>query len=180
MLNFCHTAKSKPTLRFHTSTNRKLEYAKKYYVEHREKILRYQRQYVQMIPENWEHRLEYMRQYRKLNPERVKTWNAKSRQNNKEFELERGILLRHLEKKTVMDHYSNGTGKCACCGTDRSLCLDHIKPILRSKNGAKKTDYRKIIKDNFPEGYQVLCFDCNNSKGRYDKCKLIHFSSQFQ
>ena len=150
------------------------EKPREYYTNHREKIIRYQYQYVRMIPENWERRLEYLRQYRKLNPDKVLMWNAKSRQNNKEFELERGILLRHLQKKTVMDHYSNGTGKCVCCGVDRNLTLDHIKPILRSKNAWKKTDYRKIIKDNFPKGYQVLCFDCNNSKGRFDKCKLIH------
>ena len=27
-----------------------------------------------------------------------------------------------------------------------------------------------IIKNNFPEGFKILCHNCNNAKGFYGKC----------
>ena len=27
-----------------------------------------------------------------------------------------------------------------------------------------------LIKNNFPEGYQILCYNCNTVKARYGQC----------
>ncbi len=61
---------------------------------------------------------------------------------------------------------------CNCCGeTGRSfLVIDHVnndgyKDL--AKAGYKRTGnvlYRYIIDNNFPDKYQVLCWNCNSSK----------------
>lgn len=71
-------------------------------------------------------------------------------------------------KKTLMDHYGN---ICACCGETNPLflTLDHM-----NNDGAKHRKllsnsteiYRWLIKENYPEGYQVLCFNCNCGRAR--------------
>jgi hypothetical protein len=69
---------------------------------------------------------------------------------------------RGLEVKTqVMTAYG---GKCACCSENLLLLLniDHINGRTDELKGA--TLYRWLIKNNFPENFQVLCFNCNVSK----------------
>lgn len=75
---------------------------------------------------------------------------------------------RRLMKKCVIEHYGN---KCACCGESNIafLQIDHI-----AENG---NEHRRAIgrssgigfytwlkKNNFPEGFQVLCCNCNLGK----------------
>jgi predicted restriction endonuclease len=71
----------------------------------------------------------------------------------------------------VLAHYG---GKCACCGESvpEFLAIDHI-------NGGG-CQHRKEIpggnvcawlkKNNYPEGFQVLCHNCNMAKGFYGHC----------
>ena len=71
----------------------------------------------------------------------------------------------------IYAHYSKGDVKCACCGENdpRFLNVEHI-------NGrASKTDigvrlYYRLKRENFPEGYQILCYNCNIAKGIYGQC----------
>ncbi len=64
----------------------------------------------------------------------------------------------------TLQHYSNGLMKCACCGEsqERFLTLDHI-----NNNGHedKKRYGRSVLdilkKKGYPEGFQVLCYNCN-------------------
>jgi hypothetical protein len=66
---------------------------------------------------------------------------------------------------------------CKCCGEERVefLSIDHIngggnqhrKEITGFKQG---NIYRWLKKNNFPEGFQVLCFNCNMSIGFYGYC----------
>jgi len=69
-------------------------------------------------------------------------------------------------------------GKCSCCGEValEFLTIDHINnngAEDRRQNG-KKTGgklYRWLIKNNFPkEEYQLLCYNCNCSKGFFGYC----------
>ena len=84
---------------------------------------------------------------------------------------------RREELKTlVFDVY--GGAACKCCGeTQRAfLCIDHIhggglkhlKSIGR-KAGAGSF-YNWLKKNNFPSGFQVLCFNCNMAKHTQGKC----------
>jgi hypothetical protein len=51
--------------------------------------------------------------------------------------------------------------KCACCGTDATLELDHIIP--KAKGGK-----------NTPRNLQLLCKRCNHSKLTGDTCQIDH------
>lgn len=73
----------------------------------------------------------------------------------------------------VLLHYG---ATCKCCGdtTQEFLALDHIngggnkhrKEIGKYGNHI----YQWIIKNNFPEGFRVLCHNCNMSLGFYGYC----------
>ena len=79
-------------------------------------------------------------------------------------------------KKLVIDKYSNGTGCCVKCGFNdsRALQIDHInndgaeerKKLFGSRLDAGIRFYYYLKRNNFPEGYQVLCANCNIIKLR--------------
>lgn len=86
-------------------------------------------------------------------------------------ERDGSVVAQRLRRLRVLDHYGHA---CACCHvTDKEfLTVDHIN------NDGK--EHRKAIKDlninqwlvrhNFPEGFQLLCYNCNLAKGRYGYC----------
>jgi hypothetical protein len=88
-----------------------------------------------------------------------------------------------IYKEKVLEHYSHGTFSCNCCGTSIKdfLVIDHI-----AGNGNKKFGhsgrrsgvglYKYLIRNKFPEGYQVLCQNCNKLKGNEPTfyCKVHH------
>jgi len=102
---------------------------------------------------------EYHRKYRLKNCEKRKEYN---RQNNFEKKI---LILRHYSK--------TNPPSCECCGElhIEFLTIDHI-----NGNGAKHRlkigphINRWLIKNNFPPGYRVLCFNCNCSLGHCGYC----------
>lgn len=81
-------------------------------------------------------------------------------------------------REEVMEHYGR---RCVCCGEtqDVFLTIDHIKPLgdkgRRQKLG--HTDiYRFLSKANFPEGFRVLCYNCNCGRTRTQdgECPHVH------
>lgn len=74
-------------------------------------------------------------------------------------------------KLEVLSHYSFGTPRCEYCGeTDiRCLCIDHIdgggsqhhREIGVGRGGAF---YLWLKRNNYPDGFQVLCANCNLRK----------------
>lgn len=60
-------------------------------------------------------------------------------------------------------HYGGNPPKCARCGYSdiRSLCIDHIKGGGNKERRGHGRFERILVKKNFPEGYQVLCANCN-------------------
>lgn len=85
--------------------------------------------------------------------------NARRKQINK---AERDKL-----KIDVLDAYG---GKCACCGEAEPifLTIDHIKGGgTKHRNSITKNSiglYRWLRQNNYPKGFQVLCFNCNRGK----------------
>jgi hypothetical protein len=72
---------------------------------------------------------------------------------------------RSKRKKRVIDHYG---GKCACCGESdiRFLTIDHMSmsgSAHRMSIGMKSGVHFHwwLEKNGLPDGYQVLCFNCN-------------------
>lgn len=76
-------------------------------------------------------------------------------------------------KKETLAHYG---GVCSCCKENRYefLCIDHINGggnIHRKKIGDGGTSFYGWLKKNdYPVGFQVLCHNCNMSKGSYGYC----------
>jgi hypothetical protein len=81
---------------------------------------------------------------------------------------------RALLKYEVLSHYSGEQPKCIRCNfTDiRALSLDHIfndgaeerRRISKNTNSKVSSGsgfYQWVIKNNFPNRYQVLCMNCN-------------------
>jgi hypothetical protein len=79
-------------------------------------------------------------------------------------------------KTEVLSHYSNGTMHCMNPDCEvpggakdfYSLCVDHINGGGKKHAEDLKKDgiqfYRWLKKNNLPEGFQTLCFNCNNRK----------------
>lgn len=107
-----------------------------------------------------EEKIQYQRIYRK---NLGLKWKEKYGKKQQERFLRKKIL--------VMSHYSPKL-TCLCCGENelKFLSIDHI-----NNDGAKHKKENKnlkggnpmyywIIKNNFPEGFQVLCMNCNFGK----------------
>lgn len=80
-------------------------------------------------------------------------------------------------KISLVAHYSNNTNRCACCGEPdiRFLTIDHINGNgnkHRKSSGCRTGSifYRWLIKAGMPDGYQVLCYNCNNARAWYGTC----------
>jgi len=84
--------------------------------------------------------------------------------------------LRAELKAEVLSHYSKGTMICACCGETepRFLSLDHIhgggNKHRREVNARGIGLYRLLRKQGYPDGFQVLCMNCNFAKSAYSTC----------
>ena len=112
---------------------------------------------------------------------RVK-YHAKNR--SKIIAQDRNQRLRR--KAEVLTHYGNGVLACVCCGIDTLdfLTLDHVdangadhRKDLKGEHGGKATGwfiYRWLMDNNYPEGYQTLCYNCNVGKHRTKLNKCPH------
>lgn len=102
--------------------------------------------------------LEYQKSYRKDNPEKVKLFRRK-----KNLKIKLKVLI----------HYGGNPPRCACCGEGiiQFLSIDHINEdgTKHRKKFIGKLSYW-IVKNNFPKGYQILCFNCNCAKGFFGYC----------
>lgn len=62
-------------------------------------------------------------------------------------------------------------GKCACCGEAEPtfLEIDHAQGggSEHYRNVNAYTAYRQIIKDGFPDRFQLLCCNCNRGRARH-------------
>lgn len=160
-------------------TKEKKQYLKEYYQKNKEKHLEECKKRYQ---ENREERLIWHKENYKNNIEKYKKQSHKYYLNHKEERMKKSdeyykthkeqVHKRNKERSKevrlkVLTHYGNG--KCACVGCGYSifdaLDLDHI-----NNNGAENrpkygyswgTFWRSLVKNNYPEGYQTLCRNCN-------------------
>lgn len=89
----------------------------------------------------------------------------------------KGRLHRAALRLEVLKHYSCGKLICACCGEFEYdfLSLDHVdgggtkqRKEIKRKCGAPFFHWLK--QNNFPSGFQVLCYNCNLAKGFVGSC----------
>lgn len=119
----------------------------------------------------------YLQKYRKDRPEQCAGYESardpekRKAQHRKSHHKRRDEILpknreRLLKRRIrVLAHYSNGSMKCAC-GESRlyALAIDHIDDKNRKgpDGGSKLCQW--LEKNGFPNGFQVLCHNCNSLK----------------
>jgi 5-methylcytosine-specific restriction endonuclease McrA len=91
-------------------------------------------------------------------------WKA-YKENEKNFQRSRRFDIRLL----IFNVYGR---KCVCCGEEilEFLTIDHINPSDKKSNLSGYRLYKQLAKENFPDGYQTLCYNCNTAKGLYGLC----------
>jgi len=92
----------------------------------------------------------------------------------KEMSKVRNLTWYHKVKKEVLNYYSNGKMACDCCGENHYefLSIDHIDGggnKHRKKMGISNM-CSWLKHNNYPTGYKVLCFNCNQAKSIYGIC----------
>ncbi len=85
--------------------------------------------------------------------------------------------LRRMRRK-VLVYYSADPPYCNCCGEAeyKFLSLDHIN----GRQGKPRPSdlARWLVQNNYPSGFQVLCYNCNCAKGYWGHCP--HLSQQIE
>ena len=118
--------------------------------------------------ESKEHLRESKRRYHQDNRDkiiaRVNEWVMKNPEKRRRNALEYYYRL----QVAAMEAY--GGYRCACCGEDEPLflTLDHVNDD-GSKHRAQigKVNIYRWLRDNgYPEGFQVLCMNCNHGRMR--------------
>lgn len=99
---------------------------------------------------------------------RSKEYRALNKARLSERQKELALQL----KRTVFQAY--GGPICSCCGEKEFffLSMDHIEGggNKHRKSIGRARIYRWLKAQNYPSGFQVLCFNCNLAKGFYGHC----------
>lgn len=113
------------------------------------------------------------KRYRERHPGRKLASGRKYRQNNLEKSREASRNVDFAMKESAINMYSNGTQMCAQPGCGQCdidvLVIDHIhndgnvQRETRHPMGGS-TLYRWLRQHDYPEGFQVLCCNCNLKK----------------
>jgi hypothetical protein len=124
-------------------------------------------------------RKSILKKYRVYDKKRMATkewkdYHKKYYENNKEYFKEYMAGVHIEEKRKVFEHYGN---KCVLCGQDNKdfLTIDHINGGGNEhRKEVGSNIYYWLVKNDFPEGFRVLCYNCNciaikNNKGRLKK-----------
>lgn len=99
---------------------------------------------------------ERMRRRRKLFANRIREIDSNRRLRN---------------RLNVLIHYGGVTPRCQCCGesTVAFLTIDHVNgggtKHLESLKGSQGL-MRWLSKNNYPDGYRVLCYNCNCGRAK--------------
>ncbi|MBA3240596.1 MAG: hypothetical protein H0T60_05145 [Acidobacteria bacterium] len=142
-----------------------------WYEKNRERIKEKKRAWEEA---NAEHVQEYARSYKEANRERNNA-NSLARYY---ADQERAKAAQRRHKRNLRNRVIEAYGSvCACCRESRLefLAIDHIngggnqhRKVLKISSGSDF--YRYLIKQGFPQGYQVLCHNCNMALGCYGYC----------
>lgn len=113
-------------------------------------------------------------------PDGCKSWcrscqaeySSKRRPEYRERKNESARVSRAALRIQVLRHYSADDPYCACCGEDalEFLSVDHIDGGGTQHKKKVRHVYKWIRDNDFPEGFRVLCHNCNQSLGAYGYC----------
>lgn len=141
----------------------KVEYNKMYSATHREELNKKSKIYYFANKENYR---RIRKQWRAANKEVVTETKRKSYLKNRLNILNSQREYGKTIKNRVMAHYGNGESKCVSCGFSdiNALSIDHVNgngSSHRKEVGSGGRFYHWLIRNNYPLGFQVLCYNCN-------------------
>lgn len=161
--------KAKKTLQQWREKNK--EHLAEYYEKNKDKMKTYSK--------NWRNNPENKLRIKNLNSSPQYLAKQKEHRDN----LQMQVFLAYSKR-----HSNNNIPCCRCCGQThvKFLAVDHIagKKQMDSEPELVKLGYnskfkstglkRWIVKNNFPDGFQILCHNCNLAKGfsKDNKCPL--------
>ena len=109
------------------------------------------------VQEHQEQQKEYKRKY-----------YLEHRERNKLRNREYSVRYHHRQKIEVLSHYSNSDIPCCLvCGEGRIACLsiDHIHGGgYQHRKSLMGNFYSWLKRQEYPEGYQTLCMNCQAIK----------------
>ena len=127
--------------------------------------------YLASKKKDYEKHKPHIREYHRRNYQEHKEGCISAARNryklNKILYDNKNIQHRRRIKMAVLTHYGNDNLACVRCGFDdiRALSIDHIngggrlhKREMGIKTGTEM--YRWLKKNDYPDGYQTLCFNC--------------------
>ncbi len=107
----------------------------------------------------------YQQQHSKVVNATGNAWKKANRDKVNAYRRQYGVRL----KQEILSHYGGGRAACVSCGFDDIVCLSidhvngggtrHIKTL-----GGGSFLYRWLKKNDFPQGYQTLCMNCQWKK----------------
>ena len=120
---------------------------------------------------------EYHKLYREEHKEELNTYCRdyyhEHKEERRDSEHARQKEYRQKERRLALEHYGGAPSKCDCCGETEMmfLTIDHIdgckyEDVARSGHHL----YRSLRLHNYPDGYRVLCYNCNCSMGNFGYC----------
>lgn len=119
---------------------------------------------------------EYQARFHEAHPGKKAAWNKAWIENNRDRYNASKFIYREKLKREAILRYGNGEIKCARCGFENidALCLDHINDngaehrkelsISSRGNSGGINTYEGLKRAGWPDGLQVLCFNCNQIK----------------
>jgi hypothetical protein len=118
-----------------------------------------------------EYRHKYFLEHKEYIAEKTRKYRLEHKEHIKELYISR--------RKEVLGHYG---GKCTCCGetTYEFLAIDHINndgAKHRREVGGSRGLFLWLRRHNYPDGFQILCHNCNCAKAYYGECphkKLVN------
>lgn len=146
--------------------------AHEYYLANKEKIKSGQKAYRAANPEKTKAR---NKTWYDANTDHLRVLRKQYREANKET-IEAKRKAKHWALKLeVWGHY--GGPSCGCCGEGHRefLTIDHVngggrKHRVELRANGSQHIYQWLKKENFPEGYRVLCMNCNFAYGLHGGC----------
>ncbi len=129
-------------------------------------------------------RSAYNKDWRTRHPDQRRLINRRAIANKPEYyrALKKycHYMWRERLRRAVFSHYSDNTFKCACCGESEQdfLVIDHIdgngneqrRAAFGRTDAGGHTMHRWLVKQGFPQGFQLLCANCNSSRGKHGEC----------
>lgn len=148
----------------YNKTKKRQKWTKNYYADNKDKFV------------------ENAKKWRENNPKRRKEIKKKAAKKyylkNRDRIRDRQKVLARENRVKCLEYYGGKPPRCNCCGENeiKFLTIDHVdnngaehrKEIF--SNGRSGNIIQWLIRNDYPAGFQVLCYNCNCAKGFWGKC----------